>query len=133
VAARPRAAPAGDLGTRRFRGGRRPVPLDQAGRLCGRRRRHGRAPGWAGVIIGIDPDPANAGRISQWARDYWAELHPASAGGGYVNFLMNEGQDRVKAAYRGNYDRLAQIKHRYDPDNAFHINQNIQPASGLRS
>jgi hypothetical protein len=43
---------------------------------------------------------------------------------------MDEGQDRVKASYRGNYDRLAQIKRRHDPDNMFHINQNIQPASG---
>jgi FAD/FMN-containing dehydrogenase len=85
--------------------------------------------GWAGVIVGVDPDPANAGRISQWAKDYWQELHPTSAGGGYVNFLMDEGQDRVRAAYRGNYDRLAQIKERYDPDNVFHINQNIQPGS----
>jgi hypothetical protein len=86
--------------------------------------------GWAGVIIGIDPDPANAGLISQWARDYGQALHPTSAGGGYVNFLMNEGPDRVKAAYRGNYGRLTQIKHRYDPDNTFHVNQNIQPDSG---
>ena len=60
--------------------------------------------GWAGVIVGVDPDPANAGLISQWARDYWEALHPTSAGGGYVNFMMEEGQDRVKAAYRGNYD-----------------------------
>ena len=85
--------------------------------------------GWAGIIAGVDPDPANAGLISQWARDYWQELHPTSAGGAYVNFLMDEGQDRVKASYRGNYDRLAQVKNRYDPDNTFHINQNIQPAS----
>ena len=41
---------------------------------------------------------------------------------------MDEGQDRVKASYRGNYDRLAQVKRRYDPDNMFHVNQNIQPA-----
>jgi FAD/FMN-containing dehydrogenase len=85
--------------------------------------------GWAGIIAGVDPDPANAGLISQWARDYWQELHPTSAGGAYVNFLMNEGQDRIKASYRGNYDRLAQVKDRYDPANTFHINQNIQPAS----
>ena len=86
--------------------------------------------GWAGVVLGVDPDPANAALISQWARDYWEELHPTSAGGAYVNFLMEEGQDRVRAAYRGNYDRLARAKRRYDPDNVFHINQNIQPASG---
>jgi len=85
--------------------------------------------GWAGVIVGVDPDPANAAEISQWAKDYWAELHPTSSGGAYVNFLMDdEGQDRVRAAYRGNYDRLAQVKARYDPDNVFHVNQNIQPA-----
>jgi len=87
--------------------------------------------GWAGVIIGVDPDPGNAGLLSQWARDYWQELHPTSAGGAYVNFLMNEGTDRIKAAYRDNYQRLAEIKHRYDPDNTFHINQNIQPDSGV--
>ncbi|HEY1644581.1 MAG TPA: FAD-binding oxidoreductase [Streptosporangiaceae bacterium] len=84
--------------------------------------------GWAGVIVGVDPDPANADRISQWAKDYWEELHPTSAGGAYVNFMMDEGQDRVKAAYRGNYERLAQVKARYDPDNVFHVNQNIRPA-----
>ncbi len=85
--------------------------------------------GWAGVIVGIDPDPANAGIISHWARDYWQALHPTSAGGAYVNFLMDEGQDRVKASYRGNYDRLVQVKNRYDPENIFHINQNIRPTS----
>jgi FAD/FMN-containing dehydrogenase len=86
--------------------------------------------GWAGVIVGVDPDPANAAVITQWAKDYWQELHPTSAGGAYINFMMNEGQDRIKASYRGNYDRLTQIKQKYDPDNTFHINQNIEPASG---
>jgi FAD/FMN-containing dehydrogenase len=85
--------------------------------------------GWAGVIVGVDPDPAKAGLISQWARDYWQELHPKSAGGGYVNFLMEEGNDRVRASYLGNYERLARVKYRYDPENVFHINQNIRPAA----
>jgi len=84
--------------------------------------------GYNGIIVGVDPDPANARLITRWAKEYWEELHPTSAGGAYVNFLMEEGQDRVKASYRGNYDRLAQVKRRYDPDNTFHINQNIQPA-----
>lgn len=84
--------------------------------------------GWAGVIVGVDPDPANAGAISEWAKDYWSELHPTSAGGAYINFMMDEGQDRVQASYRGNYSRLSAIKGRYDPDNTFHINQNIEPA-----
>jgi FAD/FMN-containing dehydrogenase len=78
--------------------------------------------------VGVDPDPANAAAISQWAQDYWEELHPTSAGGAYINFMMDEGRDRVRASYRQNYDRLAEVKRRYDPDNTFHINQNIPPA-----
>jgi FAD/FMN-containing dehydrogenase len=86
--------------------------------------------GWAGVIVGVDPDSANSERITRWAHDYWTELHPTSAGGAYINFMMAEGEDRVRASYRGNYDRLARIKERYDPANAFHVNQNIKPAPG---
>ncbi|MDJ0348399.1 FAD-binding oxidoreductase [Cryobacterium sp. PH29-G1] len=85
--------------------------------------------GWAAVIVGVDPDPLNANRISQWAKDYWEELHPTSAGGTYVNFLMEEGAERVRASYGANYPRLAAIKRRYDPDNLFHVNQNIVPES----
>jgi len=85
--------------------------------------------GWAGVIVGVDPDPVNADLITRWARDYWTELHPTSAGRAYLNFLMDEGQDRVRASFRGNYDRLAQIKRHYDPENTFRINQNIPPAA----
>jgi hypothetical protein len=77
---------------------------------------------------GIDPDPANYERMRQWVRDYWLALHPHSAGGGYVNFMMEEGQERVQAAYGENYARLAQIKAKYDPTNLFHMNQNIKPA-----
>jgi FAD/FMN-containing dehydrogenase len=88
--------------------------------------------GWAGVIVGVDPDPDNADVITQWTRDYWRDLHPTSAGGAYINFMMDEGQERVKASYLGNYDRLARVKDRYDPDNFFHINQNIQPAGTTR-
>ena len=85
--------------------------------------------GWSGVIVGVDPDPANAGRIKDWAVSYSEALHPTSAGGGYVNFMMaDEGSDRVRASYGQNYDRLARIKGRYDPDNFFHVNQNIPPA-----
>ena len=83
---------------------------------------------WAEVIVGVDPDPANAGLIRQWCVDYWDALHPFSAGGAYVNFMMDEGQARVRATYRGNYDRLARIKRRYDPGNLFRVNQNIRPA-----
>ena len=88
-----------------------------------------RGGGWAGVIVGVDPDPANAELITDWAQRYWEDLHPTSAGGSYVNFLGDEGQDRIRASYLGNYDRLTRVKARYDPENLFHINQNIPPAS----
>jgi FAD/FMN-containing dehydrogenase len=81
------------------------------------------------VIVGVDPDPANAAAIKQWTVDYWEATHPSSAGGAYVNFMMDdEGQERVRATYGPNYDRLARIKGEYDPDNTFRINQNIRPA-----
>ncbi len=86
--------------------------------------------GWAGVIVGVDPDPQNAELITDWAKRYWEELHPTSAGGAYINFMMDEGTDRVRASYLGNYERLARVKQRYDPTNLFHINQNIAPAGG---
>ncbi len=79
------------------------------------------------VIVGVDPHPANAARVSQWAKAYWQALHPHSAGGGYVNFMMEEGQERIRATYRDNYARLAAIKAQYDPHNFFHVNQNIKP------
>jgi FAD/FMN-containing dehydrogenase len=82
---------------------------------------------WAQVIVGVDPDPANADAIRQWTVDYWEATHPYSAGGAYVNFLMHEGQERVRASYRDNYQRLAEIKAAYDPDNVFRVNQNIVP------
>jgi len=85
---------------------------------------------FAEVIVGVDPDPANNQRMIGWARDYWMALHPYSAGGGYVNMMMDEGTDSVQAAYRDNYARLAQIKATYDPGNLFHVNQNITPTSG---
>jgi FAD/FMN-containing dehydrogenase len=83
---------------------------------------------WSCVIVGVDQDPANADMISHWAKEYWSALHPHTAGGGYVNFMMEEGQERIRATYRDNYQRLAAIKKKYDPQNLFHINQNIQPA-----
>ena len=66
-------------------------------------------------------------RAEQWAVDYWEELHPYSAGGAYVNFMMDEGQSRVQATYGDNHERLVQVKNWYDPDNLFKINQNIIP------
>ena len=82
------------------------------------------------VIVGVDPDPTNAAAIRQWAVDYWESTHPFSAGGAYVNFMMDdEGEERVRATYGPNYDRLTRVKAEYDPQNLFHINQNIRPAN----
>lgn len=82
---------------------------------------------WSQVIVGVDPDPASADALRSWTVDYWQALHPYSAGGAYVNFMMDEGQERVQATYRENYPRLAAIKAAYDPDNLFHVNQNVRP------
>jgi FAD/FMN-containing dehydrogenase len=84
---------------------------------------------WGSVFAGVDPDPANVGVARQWSIDYFEALHPYSAGGAYVNMMMDEGQERVRASYRDNYDRLARIKAEYDPYNLFRVNQNIQPAA----
>lgn len=84
---------------------------------------------YCGVIVGVDPNPANTEKMTKWCKDYWEALHPFSSGGAYTNFMMDEGQDRVKASYRHNYNRLAKIKKRYDPNNLFSVNQNIKPGN----
>ena len=84
---------------------------------------------WSQVIVGVDPEPGNADLLRRWTVDYWEALHPHSAGGAYVNVMMEEGQERVRATYRDNFERLGRIKARYDPDNLFHVNQNIRPMS----
>lgn len=86
---------------------------------------------WGMVIVGVSPDPADNPAMIAWARAYWAALHPYSAGGAYVNMMMDatdEGQDRVRASYGDHYGRLARIKAAYDPANLFRVNQNITPA-----
>ena len=82
---------------------------------------------YAGVIVGVDPDPANADKITNWCKDYYNELHPHSSGGAYSNFMMEEGQERVKESYRQNYGKLVEIKQKYDANNLFRVNQNIAP------
>jgi FAD/FMN-containing dehydrogenase len=104
-------------------------PIDGAVHRVGR---HGtafsyREAAFSQVIVGVDPDPANNERIISWTRDYWDAVHPHSGGGAYVNFMMDEGQERVKATYRDNFERLVDIKNKYDPTNLFRVNQNIRP------
>jgi FAD/FMN-containing dehydrogenase len=82
---------------------------------------------WAQVIVGVDPNPAHNEKIIGWTKAYWEALHPYSAGGAYVNFMMDEGAERVKATYRDNYERLLKLKNMYDPTNLFRVNQNIKP------
>jgi len=80
------------------------------------------------VIVAVTPDPAALPGYRDWVRSYFQALHPFSAGGGYVNFLMeDEGAERVRSTYRDNYGRLTEIKDKYDSDNLFHVNQNIKP------
>jgi FAD/FMN-containing dehydrogenase len=90
---------------------------------------HYRSSSYAQVIVGVDPDPANNEKIISWTKGYYDALHPYSAGGAYVNFMMDEGEDRIKATYKDNYERLATIKKKYDPNNLFRVNQNIKPAA----
>lgn len=82
---------------------------------------------FATVIAGMWPDPADNDANTAWVKDYYAATAPHSEEGGYVNFMAEDDQSRIRANYRGNYDRLAEIKRRYDPDNLFRHNQNIQP------
>ncbi len=85
--------------------------------------------GFTHVLAAITPDANALPGYRDWVRAYWNALHPKSAGGAYVNFLMEEGDERIAGAYRGNLARLASIKAKYDPDNLFRVNQNIKPAA----
>ena len=82
---------------------------------------------WAQVIVGVDPSPAKAEEITKWAKEYWNALHPHSTGGAYINFMMEEGEERIQATYGKNHARLTKIKKKYDPENVFRVNQNIKP------
>jgi hypothetical protein len=84
---------------------------------------------WAQVIYGVDPAPEKAGELRDWVVDYWEAVHPYASGGGYINFNMQEGEDRIRAGYGDNYDKLRQVKAAYDPQNLLHVNQNIPPAA----
>ena len=73
------------------------------------------------------PDPAQNEANIQSVRDYYQATAPYSEAGGYINFMSEDDQDRIEANYRDNYDRLVETKRKYDPDNLFHVNQNITP------
>jgi uncharacterized protein (TIGR03086 family) len=106
-------------------------PIDGAAHRVGRQDTafSYRDANFAEVIVGFSPDPADADRLRTWVVEYWDAVHPYSAGGAYVNFMMEEGGERIRATYRDNYERLTQIKKTYDPNNVFRVNQNIRPAA----
>jgi FAD/FMN-containing dehydrogenase len=83
---------------------------------------------WSMVIDGVDPDPAKAQALKEWGRGYWEAVHPFNLVGAYVNFMMDEAEGRIRSTYGDNYDRLADIKKKFDPTNFFRVNQNIKPA-----
>ncbi len=82
---------------------------------------------YAAVIAGMWPDPADNDENIKWVRDYYAATAPHSEEGGYINFAAGDDETRVSANYGTNYDKLVEIKRKYDPDNLFHLNQNIDP------
>jgi FAD/FMN-containing dehydrogenase len=82
---------------------------------------------FATVIAGMWADPADNVANTTWVRDYYDATAPLSEEGGYVNFMAGDDQDRIRSNYKGNYDRLVSVKRAYDPDNLFHLNQNIKP------
>jgi FAD/FMN-containing dehydrogenase len=86
----------------------------------------------ARFVLGVKgmwaPGDPDADRYTRWVRDAWARLRPWSTGATYVNFqTAEEGDDRVRASYGANYERLVEVKRRYDPENLFRTNRNIRP------
>jgi len=81
-------------------------------------------------IAGIWPDPADNAANTAWVRDYYQAVHPFSGfEGGYTNFMAADDESRVRENYGESYARLAEIKGRWDPDNVFHLNQNVKPTT----
>lgn len=89
---------------------------------------HERSATWTMVVAAVDADPGLAPDLAAWAKRYWAAIHEHTGRGGYVNFMMDDGDDaRLAATYGGNYQGLVELKRTYDPTNFFRQNQNIRP------
>ncbi|MGH8970564.1 MAG: FAD-binding oxidoreductase, partial [Actinomycetes bacterium] len=86
---------------------------------------------WVVHPFGLWEDPADDERARQWARDIRADVQPWATGAVYLNFIGDEGEDRVAAGFGKHYQRLARVKAEHDPDNVFHLNHNIRPAETL--
>ncbi len=85
------------------------------------------------IPIAIWEDPAVDAANITWSRSVWEAMRPFSTGGVYVNNLGEEGEERIRAAYGPNLQRLAAVKSMYDPENLFRLNQNIRPAAQASS
>ena len=79
------------------------------------------------VFLASWTDPAKDAERIQWVRDYYQAMAPYSEPGGYINFMQDDDYGKIQVNYRENYDQLVQVKRKYDPNNLFHINQNITP------
>jgi len=82
---------------------------------------------YAMITIGLWLNPEESEAHKRWVQGLWQAMRPFSTGSAYVNFLGDEGEERVRAAYGESYDRLVAIKFKYDPTNFFRVNQNIKP------
>jgi FAD/FMN-containing dehydrogenase len=80
------------------------------------------------LILSLWIDPSQKDRIVRWVRESWNAMRQFTGAGVYVNALADDGEGRIREAYGPNYERLRTIKRRYDPDNFFRLNQNIEPA-----
>jgi FAD/FMN-containing dehydrogenase len=72
-------------------------------------------------------EAADDAKVISWAREFFTAAAPHAAGSVYINFLTEDESSRIREAYGPNYDRLVEIKRRYDPDNLFRFNHNIRP------
>jgi hypothetical protein len=81
------------------------------------------------MILSQWPDPADSARNIQWTREFFEAMQPHLEGGVYVNNLGEEEEDRVKEAYGAHYERLVDLKNKYDPTNLFRLNHNIKPTA----
>ena len=79
------------------------------------------------VVMAAWTEPSESDGHIAWADRLWQATRPDATGAGYLNYMGNEGEERVRAAYGANYDRLAKLKAKYDPNNLFCVNQNIKP------
>ena len=80
------------------------------------------------LIPSVWTDPAQSEANIAWSREAFAAMRPHFGSGRWLNYLGDDqAEDAIRAAYGPNYDRLAEVKRRYDPDNVFHLNHNIAP------